>query len=238
MESKPAATGLGERQRVFVSHATSDKPFVRKLVAELKQSHLDLFFDEEAIEVGDSIPDRVYEAIDGADFVIVVLTPASVERMWVKMELEAAIMKRAQGKLKILPVLVEPCDIPVSLKAILYADFTKDPAHALARLKRVFTVSTSHSSGTDSPAPPDCKSKMSGLATGDLIDLLCDVLNRKQVGFLWGRILRPERMDDELPGVPLANCCLELVDRCDRTQNLDSLREQLCRRYEPYVFPQ
>lgn len=225
------------QQRVFVSHSTEDKQFVGRLVTDLKALKLDVFFDEHSIKIGDSIPTEVFEAIEQSDYMIVVLTPAFLKSGWSKLETDAAIMAKAQGKLKVLPIMAEPCEPPPTLKAILYANFTEGYKKGLETLARVFQISLSHNVTAKPSMAPDCHARMASLETGDLIDLLCEKLDRINVQFLWDRVLLPSKLENELPGVPHFNCCLGLVERCEKTKKLDTLRQQLCKRFGALVNP-
>ena len=86
------------KARVFISHASQDKPFVRKLVQELEKHHLDVWFDEQEIKVGDSIVAKVSGGLKDSDYLVVVLSKASVASRWVQEELNAALMDQISGK--------------------------------------------------------------------------------------------------------------------------------------------
>jgi len=65
------------------------------------------------IKVGDSITEKINEAIRRNDYLIVVLSKASVKSEWVKKELNAALMKELKKKsVVVLPLLMEDCEVP------------------------------------------------------------------------------------------------------------------------------
>jgi len=77
--------------------------------------------------VGDSILNRVQEAIQSSSALLIILSKASVASEWCKKELNAGLMRELdEKKVIVLPVLVEDCEIPVFLREKLYADFRKD----------------------------------------------------------------------------------------------------------------
>ncbi len=66
-----------QSQIVFISHSSSDKAFVRKLDAGLAGSGVRTFLDERDIKAGDSIPMKIYEAMEAATHVIYVISENS-----------------------------------------------------------------------------------------------------------------------------------------------------------------
>ncbi|HXH91285.1 MAG TPA: toll/interleukin-1 receptor domain-containing protein [Thermoanaerobaculia bacterium] len=121
--------------RVFVSHSSRDKSFVRPLVAEMRRYGLDVWFDESDLHVGDVIDPALCEGIDASDFVVVVLSPASVDSPWVAAEWRYGCGKEAEcGKPTVVPILLERCTMPPPLKAKKYADFTGNRSHAFVSL--------------------------------------------------------------------------------------------------------
>lgn len=109
---------------LFICHASEDKPFVEQLVSELDRRALHAWFDKREILVGDSIVDRINEALTEARYVIVVLSPISITKSWLKRELNSTLMRQlAMEHVTLLPVLLEDCAIPPLLTDLKYADF-------------------------------------------------------------------------------------------------------------------
>ena len=107
--------------KVFISHASKDKPFVRKLDAALVSNGINTFLDERDIRVGDSIPDSIYRALEDSTHIIYVISRNSVNSKWVAEELAVAKM-RAQSEhgVKILPCVIDDVDVPTSVLHIKY----------------------------------------------------------------------------------------------------------------------
>jgi hypothetical protein len=80
---------------VFISHASRDKWVAGQIAKELSAIGVDHFLDATIIETGDSIDDELKAALTGAAELLVLLTPASVERPYVWLEIGAAWI---QGK--------------------------------------------------------------------------------------------------------------------------------------------
>ncbi len=76
------------------------------------------------IKVGESIPERVYDAIDRASHFLFVISHASVVSRWVQDELSAAkVRQHASEGLRVLPILLDDVKLPRTVAHIKYADF-------------------------------------------------------------------------------------------------------------------
>ncbi len=112
---------------IFISYSHADKDFVNKLAANLVKHDAHVWVDTWELNVGDSILNRVQEAIQESSALLIVLSKASVASEWCKKELSAGLMRELDEKrVVVLPVLVEDCEIPVFLREKMYADFRKD----------------------------------------------------------------------------------------------------------------
>lgn len=110
--------------KVFVSHSSKDKSFMRKLSIDLLRYGHDPWLDEWEIRVGDCIVSGVEGGIAGSDFAIVVLSDNSVRSGWVDSEWKAKYWAEVQkGQVMVLPALLQDCEIPVLLQTKKYADF-------------------------------------------------------------------------------------------------------------------
>jgi hypothetical protein len=126
---------------VFISHNHQDKTFVRRFGADLAAAGVIPWLDEAEINVGDSLMAKVAAAIDEMDFFAVVLSPRSVGSSWVQQELEQAMTTQlAERKVRILPVLLERCEIPPFLRGKKYADFTSAYGSAFAGFLRALGI--------------------------------------------------------------------------------------------------
>lgn len=116
-----------ERPMLFVCHASEDKPFVDRLVRELDRRALYAWFDKREILVGDSIVDKVNQALSNSKYVIAVLSGNSVRKPWVVRELGSSLMRQLEGggKVSILPAVIETCEVPPLLADLKYADFRR-----------------------------------------------------------------------------------------------------------------
>lgn len=127
--------------KVFISYSYQDKPFVDWLVTHLKDNDVDIWYDKSEINIGDSIIEKIEKGIKVASIYIIVLSEAAIKSKWVNYELNNALLYKAQKEgLKILPILIESIEIPVTLRTIKYADFTKNKGEALNELIQIIKL--------------------------------------------------------------------------------------------------
>jgi hypothetical protein len=80
---------------VFISHASADQWVAGQIAKELAAVGADYFLDSHVIETGDVIDAKLKEALVQASELLVLLTPAALERPYVWIEIGVAW---AQGK--------------------------------------------------------------------------------------------------------------------------------------------
>ena len=111
--------------QVFLSYTSKDKPFAHKLALDLRKAGVHVWVDLFEIKIGDSLIEKIREGINKADYIGVILSPQSVNSQWVKQELNMALTQEiASQKIRVLPILIEKCDLPPFLRDKHYADFT------------------------------------------------------------------------------------------------------------------
>lgn len=126
---------LPEYSPTFVSYSHSDKPHVDKITSELRSKGVRVMGDWD-FQGGDSLVQRISQFISRASFLIVALSPASVKSLWVSKELEIAQSLQLSGEvpIKIVPILLADCEIPIFLRSILRFDLTSGDADQFNRL--------------------------------------------------------------------------------------------------------
>ena len=108
--------------KVFVSHANEDKNrFVLSFAKRLRDKGIDAWLDRWEMSPGDSLVRKIFEeGLKEANAVIVILSQYSVSKPWVREELDAAMVKKIEQATKLIPIVIEECDIPECLKTILW----------------------------------------------------------------------------------------------------------------------
>ena len=88
--------------RVFISHGWSDLWVAQQIERRVREdTGAESFIDAFDIEKGDDFEERIFDEMKRIDELVVLLTPRSVDRNWVWVEIGAA---RA-NKCRIVPVL-------------------------------------------------------------------------------------------------------------------------------------
>ncbi|TCM07358.1 toll/interleukin-1 receptor domain-containing protein [Sphingomonas sp. PP-CC-3G-468] len=116
------------RPKVYLAHATEDKPAVRPIAEHLMANGVEVWLDEWDIEVGESLRQQMEAGLEGMTHFVVVLTPAALRKPWVQMEIDAGILRRIGGESRFVPLLVgiDPSELPIFLRTMLGVRF--DPA--------------------------------------------------------------------------------------------------------------
>lgn len=118
----------GERgSGIFVSHSSADDSVAGRVANALLALNYPVWYAEWRIEPGDSIVERIEDGLARNDTLVILLSPSSVESAWVRRELNAALMAQLSGQdVTIVPVLIEKCNIPPTLRDIKRVDLTVD----------------------------------------------------------------------------------------------------------------
>lgn len=120
-------TVLSEMAKIFLSYSSLNKDFAEKLASDLSELSHKVWLDEWEIKVGDSIPKKISDGLENSDYVVVILSTSSTVSKWVENEWHAKYWEEIeQEQVKVLPVLLEKCNIPVLLAPKKFADFTKN----------------------------------------------------------------------------------------------------------------
>jgi hypothetical protein len=96
-------------RELFLSHANTDRNFVRKLAEVLQGRGVRYWYSEKHIVGAQQWHDEIGRALHRCDWFAVVLSPAAVASTWVKRELLYALdHSRYEGR--IVPIVLKPCD--------------------------------------------------------------------------------------------------------------------------------
>ena len=128
------------KRKVFVSYSYQDKKFVEWLVNNLKDINIDIWYDNEELQLGDSIKDKINAGIQSSSIFIVVLSKSSTSSTWVNYELNSALLLSAMKKgIRIIPLKIDDSPVSADLSSFLYADFYLDKERGLKTLKHALS---------------------------------------------------------------------------------------------------
>jgi hypothetical protein len=132
---------------VFLSHSSKDKPFVRELADFLQRDgQIKVWLDERDISFGENIVDKIAEGLD-SDFVLLIISPDSVNSAWVKEEWTDAFWEQTNNRrAKLAGVLYRDCQLPHLLRNKKYFDLRTNQTEGF-RAIRTWLL-------TERPAPP------------------------------------------------------------------------------------
>jgi len=106
----------------------------------LIRHNIKVWKDSWRIGIGDSLIQKIQEGLEGASYLCVVFSRNSVESEWVKREITAGLLREIEErKVRILPIVIDDCRIPLLLRDKLYADFREDFDTGFKKLLAVLT---------------------------------------------------------------------------------------------------
>jgi len=91
--------------KVFISHASRDKDLVRSIANVLKESGMDVWDDTLEIYPGENWAEKIAQALEESQAMVVLLTPDAQISKWMEWEIEYALGKMAYNK-RLIPVLI------------------------------------------------------------------------------------------------------------------------------------
>jgi TIR domain len=123
--------------QVFVSHRRDDASEALRLAEDLRQAGHDVWLDEWAINIGDSIVNHIEEGLGGSAYLILCYSDAGVMSPWVSREWMSALYRQLEDcSVRILPVKLTGSIAPAILADINAADLRANWEKGLAMLLR------------------------------------------------------------------------------------------------------
>lgn len=94
---------------VFLSHSSHDHKFVTTLAEVLRRHMIPVWYSRTDIVGSQLWHDEIGAALNRCDWFVLVMSPHSVQSMWVKRELLFALQQN-RFEDRIIPLLYQPCD--------------------------------------------------------------------------------------------------------------------------------
>ena len=108
---------------IFLSHSSSDKQWVRQLNGALQTLGLSTFLDERDIQPSENFVLTIDDALRDSRFLVLVVTPKLVLSEWVEQEWTAHMA--THGPIgRIIPIVLQPAELPPLLKTLQQIDAT------------------------------------------------------------------------------------------------------------------
>ena len=116
--------------RVFLCHASDDKPAVMELYERLVRDGVDAWLDKEKLIPGQNWQIEIPKAVRNSDVVIVCLSSRSVNKEgFIQKEIRIALDvadEKPEGTIFIIPARLEGCNIPERISQIHWVDLFSD----------------------------------------------------------------------------------------------------------------
>ncbi|MBW7918266.1 MAG: toll/interleukin-1 receptor domain-containing protein [Anaerolineales bacterium] len=113
--------------KVFLCHASEDKPIVRELYDRLRMDGFDPWLDSELLVPGENWPLEIQKAMRASQAVIVCLSEvAIVKEGYIHTEIKTAQslqMEKPEGTIFFIPLQLEECEPPFSMREIQWGKY-------------------------------------------------------------------------------------------------------------------
>jgi predicted ATPase len=118
---------------IFISYTHADSAFVDRLDADLRAQGFETWVDRERLVAGLRWRRELQEAVEGAQVLLIVLSPEAIASQNVQIEYDYAL---DLGKV-VIPVYYRQCTVPMELRAIQWVDFRHSYEQGIAALVQV-----------------------------------------------------------------------------------------------------
>ncbi len=129
-------------KEIFISHSSQDQAFAAHVAETLRRHGLSVWYSPTNLIGSQPWQDEIGAALDRCDWFLVLLSPCSLESMWVRRELNYALAEvRLIGK--IVPLRHAPCqekELSWVLPQLQIVDFTASHDAGFAQLLRVWGI--------------------------------------------------------------------------------------------------
>lgn len=110
-------TGSSGYHSCVLSYATEDQVFAEKLYADLQSKDISCWFAPHDLKIGDKVRDRIYEAVQKQNKLLLILSEHAVTSDWVEREVELAFERESQSRenLVLFPIRLDDAVIQTNV---------------------------------------------------------------------------------------------------------------------------
>ena len=137
--------------KVFLCHASQDKPLVRNLHQKLlAETWIDPWLDEDRLLPGQDWNLEIEKAVEASDAVLVCVSGTSVAKEgYVQRELRQVLeiaLEKLDGAIFVIPIRLDDCELPRKLKDRQFLDYfpAASQASAFDKLKASLKIRRDH----------------------------------------------------------------------------------------------
>jgi hypothetical protein len=150
--------------KVFLCHASTDKPKVRELYRYLKRRGINPWFDEEHLVGGQDWQVEIPKALATSDAIIICLTKNSIDKEgYIQKEIKFALdkaLEMPEGRIFLIPVKFDECEVPFTLSRYQWVDLTVESGYAKMMKALKFRASQLERSTVEIPQKAIDKKKL------------------------------------------------------------------------------
>ncbi len=117
-----------KQPHVFLSYAFEDASVAEKIATTLRQNGIETWWAQWEMSAGDSLRQKIDEGLTNCTHFVVLLTPRSIERPWVKHEMDAALVRKIVDRCKFIPLRSELAvgQLPATLAALVSPEYKSE----------------------------------------------------------------------------------------------------------------
>jgi hypothetical protein len=115
---------------VFISHATQDAEFAQRLADDLRRLGVQVWIAPESIRPDESWVRAIERGLAESSHMVVVLTPAALEP-------DGALAREREDRMQVIPLDVQPCEVPLLLSSYQMISFRRDYHAGLSQLAHI-----------------------------------------------------------------------------------------------------
>jgi hypothetical protein len=129
----PYIPDMAQPVSFFISYSHSDKALATALEAALKARGCAVWRDENELLAGDSLAERISEAVLEVEFMAVLVSEASTSSDWCKKELSLALTRGLnEGRVTVMPLRVAEAAMPPALSDAMWVPIDASTVEAAA----------------------------------------------------------------------------------------------------------
>ena len=225
---------------VFISYSHADSDWVFEwLVSRLKEAGIKVCTDHESFELGVPALINMENAVATSRHTLLVLTPAYLASEWTMYE---QILTQTQDPIglrqRTIPVLRQPCEPPMRIAMLTYADLTgkRDAEAEFAKIVRALggTPRPPEAGRATVPAPAPSSPAQSTYNTAAVRELLMAAFSDEELMTFCFDDFRPV-YEEFTTGMSRTGKVQRLVESCDRRGETEKLLARV-EQANPYQY--
>lgn len=150
------AMGTNYEYDVFISYSSKDADWVRNtLLPRLENANLNVCIDKDDFPIGQVFTKTIEKAVEQSRYVLIIMTSDYFQSKWTQYEVSLILTGDPMGEnQKIVPLLLKPCEMPLSVRRYTYGDFQNPDEKAWGKLlSQLCIIKTDAHTVLETPLP-------------------------------------------------------------------------------------